>query len=94
VTGKCGSVRVRLIPAPRGTGLVASPAGKKLMHMAGIQDCYTSSRGHTRTMGNFIKAMLFALKNTYAFLSPELWSENNFTASPYQEHTDFLAKTA
>ena len=30
VTGKCGSVRVRLIPAPRGTGLVASPAGKKL----------------------------------------------------------------
>jgi small subunit ribosomal protein S2e len=94
VTGKCGSVRVRLIPAPRGTGLVASPAGKKLMHMAGIQDCYTSSRGHTRTMGNFIKAMFFALKNTYAFLSPELWSENNFTASPYQEHTDFLAKTA
>jgi len=94
VTGKCGSVRVRLIPAPRGTGLVASPAGKKLMHMAGIQDCYTSSRGHTRTMGNFIKAMFFALKNTYAFLSPELWTENNFTASPFQEHTDFLAKTA
>jgi len=30
VTGKCGSVRVRLIPAPRGTGIVASPAGKKL----------------------------------------------------------------
>merc|ERR1712232_89434 len=46
VTGKCGSVRVRLIPAPRGTGLVSSPAGKKLMHMAGIHDCYTSTRGH------------------------------------------------
>merc|ERR1719183_1291975 len=41
VTGKCGSVRVRLIPAPRGTGLVSSPAGRKLMHMAGIDDCYT-----------------------------------------------------
>jgi len=94
VTGKCGSVRVRLIPAPRGTGLVASPAGKKLMHMAGIQDCYTSSRGHTRTMGNFIKAMFHALQNTYAYLSPELWSDTNFTASPFQEHTDFLAKTA
>ena len=54
--GKCGSVRVRLIPAPRGTGLVAAPASKKLLSMAGLEDCYTSSRGHTRTMGNFIKA--------------------------------------
>jgi len=94
VTGKCGSVRVRLIPAPRGTGLVASPAGKKLMHMAGITDCYTSSRGHTRTMGNFIKAMFAALKNTYGYLSPDLWANDVLTASPYQEHTDFLAKSA
>lgn len=94
VTGKCGSVRVRLIPAPRGTGLVASPAGKKLMHMAGIEDCYTSSRGHTRTMGNFIKAMFAALKNTYGYLSPDLWADDILTASPYQEHTDFLAKSA
>jgi len=30
VKGKCGSVSVRLIPAPRGTGTVASPCGKKL----------------------------------------------------------------
>jgi len=93
VTGKCGSVRVRLIPAPRGTGLVASPAGKKLMHMAGISDCYSSSRGHTRTMGNFIKAIVYALKATYGYLSPEMWTENTLTAAPYQEHTDFLAKT-
>jgi len=92
VTGKCGSVRVRLIPAPRGTGLVSSPAGKKLMHMAGIQDCYTSTRGHSRTMGNLIKAMFYALKATYGYLSPELWKDNALTASPYQQHTDFLAK--
>lgn len=94
VTGKCGSVRVRLIPAPRGTGLVSSPAGKKLMHMAGIQDCYSSSRGHTRTMGNYIKAIFNALRKTYGYLSPELWKENTLGASPYQEHTDFLAKKA
>mmetsp|Transcript_55850 Transcript_55850/g.135296 ORF Transcript_55850/g.135296 Transcript_55850/m.135296 type:complete len:275 (-) Transcript_55850:475-1299(-) len=92
VTGKCGSVSVRLIPAPRGTGLVSSPAGKKLLHMAGITDCYTSSTGHTRTMGNFIKAIFYALKNTYGFLSPELWSHNDLLAAPFQEHTDFLAK--
>ena len=92
VTGKCGSVRVRMIPAPRGTGLVSSPAGKKLLWMAGVEDCYCSSRGHTRTMGNFIKAIFFALRNTYGYLSPELWPENAALPSPYQEHTAFLAK--
>jgi small subunit ribosomal protein S2e len=92
VTGKCGSVRVRLIPAPRGTGLVSSPAGKKLLHMAGVDDCYTSARGHTRTMGNFIKAIFYALRNTYGYLSPELWKENPLSPNPYQMHTDFLAK--
>jgi len=92
VTGKCGSVRVRLIPAPRGTGLVASPAGKKLLSMAGVDDCYTAARGHTRTMGNFIKALFFALGNTYGYLSPELWPENVLTPSPFQEHTDYLSK--
>ena len=92
VTGKCGSVRVRLIPAPRGTGLVSSPAGKKLLHMAGIDDCYTSARGHTRTMGNFIKAIFYALRATYGYLSPELWKENAILPTPFQVHTDFLAK--
>ncbi|CAH3162100.1 unnamed protein product, partial [Porites lobata] len=43
--GKCGSVRVRLIPAPRGTGIVSAPVPKKLLQMAGIEDCYTSARG-------------------------------------------------
>lgn len=94
VTGKCGSVRVRLIPAPRGTGLCAAPAPKKLLGMAGIQDCYTSARGHTRTLGNFVKATFFALRRTYSYLSPDLWRETVFSMSPYQEHTDFLSKTS
>jgi len=92
VTGKCGSVRVRLVPAPRGTGLVSSPAGKKLLHMAGIDDCYTSACGHTRTMGNLIKAIFYALRATYGYLTPELWKENTLPTHPYQEHTDFLSK--
>ena len=88
--GKSGSVRVRLIPAPRGTGLVAAPATKKILSMAGLEDCYTSSRGHTRTMGNFIKAVFFAISKSYGYLSPELWSETNFVSAPFQEHTDFF----
>merc|ERR1711935_1320560 len=92
VTGKCGSVRIRLIPAPRGTGLVAGPSSKKLLGMAGISDCYTAARGHTRTLGNFVKATFFALKATYGFLDPTLWVETGYGKTPYQEHTDFLGR--
>merc|ERR1719310_646226 len=49
LSGKCGSVRIRLVPAARGTGIVASPTSKKILQMAGIQDCYTASQGHTKT---------------------------------------------
>jgi small subunit ribosomal protein S2e len=93
LTGSCGSVRVRLIPAPRGTGLVAAPATKKMLGLAGIHDVYTSTRGHSRTMGNFIKATYFALGKSYGYLSPDLWRESGFVRSPIQEHSDFLGKT-
>ena len=33
VTGKCGSIWVRLIPAPRGTGIVSAPVPKKLLQV-------------------------------------------------------------
>merc|ERR1719362_2799824 len=61
VTGKCGSVWVRLIPAPRGTGIVSAPVPKKLLQMAGIEDCYTSAKGSTGTLGNFAKATYAAI---------------------------------
>lgn len=92
VTGKCGSVRVRLIPAPRGTGLVSSPSGRKILNMAGVSDCYCASSGHTRTMGNYIKAMYYALRDTYGYLSPELWTKHEIPPTPFQVHTDFLCK--
>lgn len=60
VTGRCGSVLVRLIPAPRGTGIVSAPVPKKLLMMAGIDDCYTSARGCTATLGNFGKCQAAA----------------------------------
>lgn len=92
VTGKCGSVSVRLIPAPRGTGLVAASVPKKLLQMSGIEDCYTSARGQTATLGNFAKAAHAAIAKTFAYLTPDLWKETTFTMSPYQEFTDHLEK--
>lgn len=93
VTGKCGSVLVRLIPAPRGTGIVSAPVPKKLLQMAGIDDCYTSSRGSTTTLGNFAKATYAAIAKTYAFLTPDLWKDIPLGKTPYQEHADFLSKS-
>ena len=88
-----GSVSMRLIPAPKGTGLVAGPVPKKMLTFAGVSDCYTSSQGHTRTLGNFIKATFIALKKSYNFLDPTMWKETKMEKGPYQEHPDFLAKS-
>ena len=93
LTGQCGSVRIRMIPAARGTGIVASPTSKKVLQMAGIHDCYTASQGHTKTKGNFAKAAFNAIAKSYGFLTPDLWKETKFLKAPYQEHTDYLAKT-
>jgi len=41
MTGKCGSVRVRLVPAPRGSGIVGAPTSKKLLQFAGVEDVFT-----------------------------------------------------
>merc|ERR1712086_248168 len=57
-----------------------------------VEDCYTSSTGHTRTLGNFVKAVFAALGKTYGYLSPELWRDEPLKVTPYQEYTDFLAK--
>lgn len=91
VHGKCGSVHIRLIPAPKGTGIVAAQTPKKVLVMAGIHDVFTCSRGHTRTLGNFVKATYYALRSTYEFLTPDLWPENKWQKAPAQEYTDFLA---
>jgi len=90
VTGKCGSVRFRLIPAPRGTGIVAAKAPKKILLAAGINDVYTCATGKTKTLGNFVRAGYNALAKTYAYLSPDQWNKSKFTKSPYQEWSDYL----
>ncbi|CAH0056713.1 unnamed protein product [Clonostachys solani] len=89
-SGKCGSVTVRLIPAPRGTGLVASPAVKRFLQLAGVEDAYTSSAGSTKTLENTLKATFVAVTNTYGFLTPNLWKETKLLRSPLEEFADTL----
>jgi len=87
VHGKCGSVTVRIIPAPRGTGCVAAMVMKKILQFAGIDDVYTSCVGQTRTRENFCRAVFTALKNTYAFLTPDLWPKTDFIPSPFIKYS-------
>lgn len=64
VEGKCGSVRIKLLPAPRGTGLVIGDEPKKILRLAGIKDVYGITKGQTRTTMNVARAVIDALTKT------------------------------
>ncbi|KAG9389603.1 Ribosomal protein S5, eukaryotic/archaeal [Carpediemonas membranifera] len=91
VTGKAGSVRVRLCPAPRGSGIVAAPAAKKVLAFAGVQDVFVQSSGSTRTLGNFASATFQALSKTYCYLTPDMWAATKAEVGLLEKHSAFLA---
>ena len=62
--GKGGSVRITLIPAPQGTGLVVGNELKKILRLAGIKDVYSRTSGKKRTTFNMVKACIDALKKS------------------------------
>jgi len=78
------------VPAPRGTGIVAAKVPKRVLQFAGIEDVYTRTRGSTKTLGNFVKATFEAISQTYAYLSPDLWTQKAFEAAPFQQFSDWL----
>lgn len=64
LTGKTGSIEIKLIPAPKGSGISTEKEIKKIIEFAGIKDIYSKSRGQTRTKINFILACFNALKQS------------------------------
>jgi small subunit ribosomal protein S5 len=73
IEGKCGGVKIVIIPGPRGLGLVASETAKVILGLAGIKDCWTRSHGSTRTVPSFAYAIFDALKKTYGLITPMDW---------------------
>lgn len=65
VYGKCGSCEITLMPAPKGTGLKVEKECAKILEFAGITDCWSKTKGSTKTKINLIKALEEALKQTY-----------------------------
>ena len=90
ITSKCGSVRLRFIPAPRGTGIVGAPPTKKILGFAGVSDIFSQSRGNTDTMENFVRAVYDALSKTYRYLTPDLWTVGRVTEDIFTKNHEQL----
>lgn len=73
VEGRCGGVRIVIIPGPRGLGIVASEVAKVILALAGVKDCWTRSFGSTRTVPSFAYAIFDALKKAYSLITPTDW---------------------
>ena len=62
VTGKCGSVIIELMPAPKGKGLCVEKECAKILALAGVRDVWSKSFGQTKNKINMIKACEAALR--------------------------------
>ncbi len=65
--GSSGSVRVVLMPAPKGLGLVSDDESKKFLKLAGIKDVWVKTYGNTSMRINLITALFDALKGLYEY---------------------------
>ena len=62
VVGKCGSVIIKIMPAPKGKGLCIHPECAKILEMAGIKDVWSKTLGQTKNRLNLFMACEKALK--------------------------------
>ena len=64
VEGKCGSVKIKLIPAPKGKGLIAESQCQRILELAGIKNIWSKTIGQTKTKLNMVYACEEALRKT------------------------------
>lgn len=64
VKGKAGSVEVTFKPAPRGIARAVAKVPKHILRLAGVDDVWGSSKGHTKTTVNYALASFDALMET------------------------------
>ena len=76
VTGKTGSVKIDLIPAPKCTGLKVEKECAKILELAGIKDVYSKTYGHTNTKINLIAACFKALSKLSKTKIPNIALKN------------------
>ncbi|WUR03208.1 ribosomal protein uS5 [Vairimorpha necatrix] len=91
-SGKCGSSVVKIIPAPKGTGISASSVPKTILELAGVKDAYTQCFGATYTTENFAKATIEALEKSSSLFLPSQWTEPIKQLNPLMEFSNHLNK--
>lgn len=95
-SGKCGSVTVRVVPAPIGTGIECSDIHRRIFQLAGIQDIFVKSYGRTKTTENLAKATIKALETTSNYFLPQDWfgeaDEVKKILNPLVENADILVQ--
>lgn len=64
--GRGGSVKVMIIPGPKGLGIVAGEKIKTLLSLTGIKDVWTRTYGSTSTVSSVAYAVYDALKKIHS----------------------------
>lgn len=91
-SGKCGSVIVKVVPAPIGTGVECSDIHRRIFELAGIQDIFVKSYGCTKTTENLAKATVNALEASSNMFLPQNWDDNTKVLNPLAEHANVLVQ--
>jgi small subunit ribosomal protein S5 len=65
IRGKAGSVTVEVLPGPRSLGLVAGPALRNLLQLAGVRDAWIRTFGSTNTMSSLANAVYDAFRQSH-----------------------------
>lgn len=89
-SGKCGSVTVKCVPAPIGTGNSWSDVARVIFELAGIQDIYIKSFGCTKTTENYAKAIILALQKSSSMFIPSQWEDSKQVENPLIKFSDVL----
>lgn len=91
-SGKCGSVTVKVVPAPMGTGIEVSDVHRRIFELAGLQDVFVKSYGCTKTTENLAKATIAALEKSSNMFIPAQWEPVEKVINPLIEHSELLAQ--
>ena len=87
VEGRAGSVVVTVKPAPRGTGLAVGKIAKSVIKMAGVEDAWGFTKGHTKTTINYSIAAFEALRQTSSVrITSEQKERLNIVSGPVKMH--------
>ena len=77
IEGKCGSVIIELMPAPKGKGLIIEEECAKILGLAGIKDVFSKTKsGKGNSKVNLIKACFDAVTNLMEVKANPTFSPN------------------